>query len=75
MSNLPQIENKFGHPLEWLRLDEKKQSRIQYTFKTDAFNKENFQQSIAWHLEYMTLLEKALKDLLLKAAEALKLKH
>ncbi len=75
LSNKNQIEDEFGYPLEWLRLDEKKQSRIQYTFKTDAFNKENFQQSIAWHLEYMTLLEKALKDLLLKAAEVLKLKY
>ena len=67
-----QIEASFGAPLEWLRLEDKKQSRIQYSTKMDGFNKEVWPQAVAWHLEYMTKLEQALKAPLQRAAEALK---
>lgn len=66
------IEQDFGDELEWLRLDDKKQSRIQFSIKLDAFNKENWPEAIAWHLEHMTRLEKALKAPLQETAEALK---
>ncbi|GHX48789.1 membrane protein [Vibrio cholerae] len=67
-----QIDAAFGEPLEWLRLDDKKQSRIQYSIRVDGFNRDTWTQSVAWHLAQMTKLEKALKGPLQKAAEALK---
>ena len=67
-----QIEESFGEPLEWMRLNDKKSSRIQFTFKADGFNKDHWDKWIQWHLEYMTKLEKTLKGPLQQASEALK---
>jgi hypothetical protein len=69
------IEHTFGAELEWMRLDEKKSCRIQFSTKTDGFNKETWPQAVGWHLEQMTKLEKALKGSLQKAAEAMKQKN
>ncbi|EII2377471.1 DUF4268 domain-containing protein [Vibrio cholerae] len=69
------IEHTFGAELEWMRLDEKKSCRIQFSSKADGFNKETWPQAVAWHLEQMTKLEKALKGPLQKAAEAMKQKN
>lgn len=66
------IEDSFGDVLEWMRLDDKKSCRIQYACAADGFNKETWQQSVAWHLAHMSRLEQALKKPLQKAAEALK---
>ncbi|HAS3640630.1 TPA: DUF4268 domain-containing protein [Vibrio cholerae] len=66
------IEHTFGAELEWMRLDEKKSCRIQFSTKADGFNKDTWPQAVAWHLEQMTKLEKALKGPLQKAAEAMK---
>lgn len=67
------IEETFGEPLEWLRLDDKKSSRIQFSCKADGFNKEHWSDWVQWHLNHMTKFEKALKTPLQKASEALKL--
>lgn len=69
------IEHTFGAELEWMRLDEKKSCRIQFSTKADGFNKDTWSQAVAWHLEQMTKLEKALKGPLQKAAEAMKQKN
>ena len=69
------IEEAFGEPLEWLRLDDKKSSRIQFSCKADGFNKEHWSGWVQWHLNYMTKFEKALKTPLQKASEALKNKN
>ncbi|PNV70535.1 DUF4268 domain-containing protein [Vibrio cholerae] len=69
------IEHTFGAELEWMRLDEKKSCRIQFSTKADGFNKETWPQAVAWHLEQMTKLEKALKGPMQKAAEAMKQKN
>ena len=69
------IETNFGDSLEWMRLDEKKSCRIQFSTKADGFNKDTWPQAVAWHLEQMTKLEKALKGPLQKAAEAMKQKN
>lgn len=66
------IEAKFGLPLEWVRLDEKKSCRIQFSYPIAGFDKECWAECIAWHLEYMSRLEQALKIPLQQAAEALK---
>jgi Domain of unknown function (DUF4268) len=66
------IEQQFGHPLEWLRLDAKISSRVQFSHKTDGLNKDEWPALVAWHLENMIKLERAMKVPLQKAAEALK---
>lgn len=66
------IEEKFGEQLQWLRLDEKKSSRIRYTCKAEGFNKEKWSEWVEWHLAQMTKLEKAFKAPLQQASEALK---
>ncbi|CAE6919270.1 MULTISPECIES: DUF4268 domain-containing protein [Vibrio] len=67
-----QIDSAFGEHLEWLRLDDKKQSRIQFSCKVEGFNKDIWHDHITWHLEHMVKLEKALKASLLQASERLK---
>jgi len=67
-----EIESAFGEPLRWMRLDDKKMSRIQFTIQADGYNREKWSEHIQWHLKQMTRFEKALKQPLHKAAEALK---
>ena len=66
------IEAEFGEPLEWLRLDDKKSSRVQFSCEADGFNKDTWPQSVDWHLKYMSKLEQALKVPLQNAADALR---
>lgn len=66
------IDAAFGEPLEWMRLEGKKSCRIQFSHPAEGFNKELWPEFSAWHLEHMTRLEKAIKQPLQKAAEALK---
>jgi len=68
------IERTFGAELEWLRLDDKKQSRVQYAVKLDGFNRDEWPAAINWHVEQMTKLEQAIKTPLQQAAQSLKLK-
>ncbi|HDY7894799.1 TPA: DUF4268 domain-containing protein [Vibrio vulnificus] len=67
-----QIDSAFGEPLEWLRLDDKKQSRIQFSCKVEGFNKDIWHDHITWHLEHMGRLERVLKEPLKKVGEELK---
>ncbi|MDK2603170.1 DUF4268 domain-containing protein [Vibrio vulnificus] len=67
-----QIDSAFGEPLEWLRLDDKKQSRIQFSCKVEGFNKDIWHDHISWHLEHMGRLERVLKEPLKKVGEELK---
>lgn len=68
------IEQTFGQPLEWLRLDDKKSCRIQFSCAAEGFNKDRWEEWTTWHLEQMIKLEKAMKTPLQKAAQALKQK-
>ncbi|MFW8591047.1 DUF4268 domain-containing protein [Glaciecola sp. 2405UD65-10] len=68
-----QIESNFGDSLKWMRLDDKKMSRIQYSQFTDGFNRETWDKSIEWHLEKVKRLENTFSTLLQQAAEKLKL--
>jgi hypothetical protein len=67
------IEENFGAPLEWMRLDNKKASRVQYECKADGFNKEKWDEWVDWHLTHMTKLEKSFKAPLQQVTEALKM--
>ncbi|OUY07806.1 DUF4268 domain-containing protein [Acinetobacter populi] len=66
-----QIETSFGQPLEWLRLDDKKSSRIQLSIAVDGYDHKSWEQYIKWHLQYIENLEKALKPLIGEAYKAL----
>jgi len=66
------IDAAFEEPLEWLRLDDNKSSRIQFKCVADGFNKDLWGKWIEWHLTSMARLEHALKSPLHEAAEALK---
>ena len=66
------IDPEFGERLEWLRLNNRKSSRIHFSREADGFNKETWPQFIAWHLEYMSKLEQAIKTPLQNAGEILK---
>lgn len=67
-----EIEQRFGQPLHWMRLDDKKMSRVQFCAEADGYNQEAWPQSIAWHIEHMSKLDAAFKEPLQKAAEALR---
>ncbi|MGK0270699.1 MAG: hypothetical protein ACI88H_001347 [Cocleimonas sp.] len=67
-----EIESKFGAELEWLRLDDKKASRIQFRKEFDGYNNENWPEIIKWLVAEMIKLEKALKQPLNYANKALK---
>ena len=68
-----QIESDFGEPLEWMRLDNKKMSRVQFACFAEGYNQDVWEESIAWHLDKINRLEKAFSKPLQKAAEKLKL--
>lgn len=66
------IESSFGFPLEWLRLDDKKASRIQLRKEFDGYNREQWQEMIDWLVDHMIKLENAFKSPLQAANEKLK---
>jgi len=66
------IEAEFGDDLEWLRLDAKKASRIQYKKEFDGYNKDNWTEMIQWMIVHMIRLEAALKTELVKINQQLK---
>jgi len=70
--NKDKIEESFGASLEWMRLDNRKSSRVQFTCDADGFDKEKWDEWTGWHLSQMTKLEEAFKAPLQQAAEALK---
>lgn len=66
------IEESFGEPLEWLRLDDNKSSRIQFSVSAEGFNQEKWDECVKWHLTNMNKLDKALKGHLAKASQKMK---
>lgn len=55
------IERDFGSPLEWLRLDHRKASIIQFSKLFEGYNQENWSEISDWMVDNMTRLELALK--------------
>ncbi len=66
------INNAFGDQLEWLRLDDKKSSRIQFSRKYDGYNRDNWPEMIEWLIHHIAQLEKALKQPLQEANQQLR---
>ncbi|MDF5022020.1 DUF4268 domain-containing protein [Vibrio parahaemolyticus] len=67
-----EIESAFGSSLDWLRLDDKKASRVQFRKDFDGYNREQWQEIINWLIQHMILLEKAFRAPLQHASEKLK---
>lgn len=66
------IENSFSDKLNWLRLDQKKASRIQYQKDFDGYSRDNWPEIIDWLVDNMIKLEKAFKQPLQEAGVELK---
>jgi hypothetical protein len=60
--NKSQLDSKFGASMEWLRLDDKKSSRIQFSQPFDGFNTDNWPAMIMWLVDHMTRFEKTMKQ-------------
>lgn len=71
-SNREEIEQKFGHELEWKRLDERKSSRIQFAKATDSYNEENWPEIVDWLAQHILLLEGSLRQHLQRLNQVLK---
>lgn len=67
-----EIEQQFGHPLEWLRLDARKASRIQFKKSFDGYNRENWSEMTEWLVFNMMTLERSIKPYIKSANEELK---
>ena len=62
-----QIESKFGHELDWQRLDEGKGSRVAfYLNDVSVFNEEDWYKMIEFMTGNMIKFEKAMKVFCLK---------
>ena len=59
--NKESIEGRFGHKLEWQRLDEKKASRVKFSRAVDGYNEANWEMMIEWLVEHFPKLEKAFR--------------
>jgi hypothetical protein len=62
-----QLNSEFGSDMEWLRLDDRKSSRIQFSQPFDGYNSEKWPVMIAWLVEHMTRFEKVMKQPLAEA--------
>lgn len=68
------IETVFGNELTWLRLDDYKESRLFFAKECEGYNRENWPEYAAWHVEHMRKLENALKQPLAQLNRAFKAK-
>ncbi len=69
----PQIEAAFGHPLDWRRMDDKKQSRIVFAKDFDGYNRDNWPEMTAWLSEHIAALEAAFSDHLVRLGRSVRL--
>lgn len=69
--NKEQIVKEFGSPLQWLRLDDRKSSRIQFSIFVDSNNKDKWAEYFEWHLKQIVQLEKVLKPIINQASQVL----
>lgn len=53
------LEDKFGAPLDWRRLNDKKACRIAFSKPFDGYNEENWPEMIDWLVQHMGRLQSA----------------
>ncbi|PLX37894.1 MAG: hypothetical protein C0606_06455 [Hyphomicrobiales bacterium] len=66
------IEELFGVPLNWRRMDEKKASRIEAEYQCDGFNSDVWPEIIEWAADASDRLEEAIHEKFLGAIRNLK---
>ena len=70
-----QIEEAFGAPLVWDRLDGRKACRIKYSKDVDGYDRANWPSMIGWLVEHIVRLEHAFRDPLRSASAALRVRE
>ncbi|MCG7644344.1 DUF4268 domain-containing protein [Alteromonas sp. Cnat3-28] len=71
-ANEQDIETTFSEELTWLRLDEKKASRVQYSQEFQGYERDSWPDIIDWMITHMIRLEKATKQYLSQANSQIK---
>ena len=66
------VETRFGDGLKWLRMDDKKASRIVFARDFDGFNESNWPDMVAWLCEHVVRLEQAFLEPLARLSRELK---
>ena len=61
LNNKDSIEKLFGSLIVWKRLEDKIASRLQYALEVDGYDRENWLSMEKWLLDYIQLLERAIK--------------
>ena len=56
------VEERFGSSLEWLRMDDKKASRIVFSCPFDGFNESVWPEMMAWLCEHIVQLKEAFSE-------------
>ncbi|MBD2843475.1 DUF4268 domain-containing protein [Erythrobacter rubeus] len=59
-----QIEESFGQPLDWKRLDHRKSSRIEFAKEFDSYNRDNWPNIIDWMVETLGQFHQAISEAL-----------
>lgn len=66
------IEKQFGSELNWLRLDDKRSSRVAFAHDFDSYNESSWPDIINWYCEHINKLERAFAEPLARADQRLK---
>jgi len=61
-----EINSAFGQPLEWLRQDDIKQSKIMLTYENDCFDNELWPELAHWFIENQIKMDSVFSDYLKK---------
>ena len=67
------IEEEFGAPLEWQRLDDKKACRITYRKPFDGYNRDEWPAMLEWMVEHIKRFEPAIRPRLVNVPKKLKI--
>lgn len=66
-----EIEKSFGQNLTWLRMDDKKSSRIVFSKEFDGYDERSWPVMLAWLSAHLNALTTAVQKTLLKASSSL----
>ena len=67
-----EVEARFGDGFEWLRMDDKKASRIVFSSPFDGFNESIWPEMVAWLCDHIVRLEAAFSEPLARLNRELK---